>query len=81
MVAVAFGSYATSLFLPHATWGGWDNVFTTAIVLVFFAIDTAQNAPQTFAAIVAIAALCVVLDLIWKHLRHVPPEPAPPPSL
>ena len=39
MVAVAFGSYATSLFLPDATWGGWDNVFTTAIVLAMVAIN------------------------------------------
>jgi hypothetical protein len=41
----------------------------TAIVLVFFAIDTLRNAPETFAAIVAIAALSVVLDLVWKHAR------------
>jgi amino acid transporter len=41
----------------------------TAVVLVFFAIDTLRNAPETFAAIVAIAALSVVLDLVWKHAR------------
>ena len=44
-------------------------IVVTAIVLVFFAIDTAQNAPQTFAAIVVIASLCVVLDLVWKRIR------------
>lgn len=38
----------------------------TAIVLVFFAIDTLRNAPETF---VAIAALAVVLDLVWKRVR------------
>jgi amino acid transporter len=53
-------------------------IVATAIVLVFFAIDTAQNAPQTFAAIVVIAALCVVLDLVWKRVRKIPPEPAAP---
>ena len=29
----------------------------TAIVLVFFAVDTLRNAPETFAAIIGIAAL------------------------
>jgi amino acid transporter len=56
----------------------------TAVVLVFFAIDTLRNAPETFSAIVAITALAVVLDLVWKRVR--PPEPtaskplAAPPS-
>ena len=30
MVAVAFGSYATSLFVGDDAGGAWDNVFTTA---------------------------------------------------
>jgi amino acid transporter len=41
----------------------------TAVVLVFFAIDTLRNAPETFAAIVAIAVLAIVLDLVWKRVR------------
>jgi amino acid transporter len=41
----------------------------TAVVLVFFAVDTARNAPETFVAIVVIAALAVVLDTIWKRVR------------
>jgi amino acid transporter len=45
----------------------------TAIVLVFFAVDTVRNAPETFAAIVAITVLAVVLDVMWKHVRG--PEP------
>jgi amino acid transporter len=47
-------------------------VAATAIVLVFFAVDTLRNAPQTFTAIVAIALLAVVLDLVWKHVRPAP---------
>jgi hypothetical protein len=46
----------------------------TAVVLVFFAIDTVRNAPETFAAIVAITLLAVVLDLVWKRARG--PAPA-----
>ena len=33
MVAVAFGSYATSLFIGDNAAGWWDNLFTSAIVL------------------------------------------------
>jgi amino acid transporter len=51
-------------------------VAATAVVLVFFAVDTLRNAPQTFAAIVAIAALAVVLDTIWKRVRGAPEEPS-----
>jgi amino acid transporter len=50
----------------------------TAIVLVFFGADTLRNAPQTFIAIVAIALLAVVLDLIWKRVRGTPNPPATP---
>ena len=48
----------------------------TAVVLVFFAVDTVRNAPETFAAIVAIALLAVVLDAIWKRVRGEPPAAA-----
>ena len=46
----------------------------TAIVLAFFAVDTLRNAPETFIAIVAIAALAVLLDAVWKHVRKEPPS-------
>ncbi len=44
-------------------------IAATAVVLVFFAVDTLRNAPETFAAIVAIVILAVVLDLVWKRMR------------
>ena len=44
-------------------------VVKAAVVLVFFAIDTARNAPETFVAIVVITGLAVVLDLLWKLAR------------
>ena len=46
----------------------------TAVVLGFFAVDTLRNAPETFAAIVVIAALAVLLDAVWKHMRKESPE-------
>jgi amino acid transporter len=47
-------------------------IAATAIVLVFFAVDTARNAPETFAAIIGIAVLAVIFDLVWKRMRGVP---------
>ena len=52
----------------------------TAVVLVFFAVDTLRNAPETFLAIVAIALLAVVLDFVWKRVRGEPPPAAAAPG-
>jgi amino acid transporter len=51
----------------------------TAVVLAFFAVDTLRKAPETFVAIILIASLAVVLDLIWKRARG--PLPAAPVDL
>jgi hypothetical protein len=51
-------------------------VAVSGVVLVFFPIDTLDNAPETFAAIVAIALLSITLDFIWRrssHARRRPP--------
>lgn len=39
MVAVSFGSYATSLFVGENASSAWDHVFTTAIVLAMAAVN------------------------------------------
>ena len=39
MVAVSFGSYATSLFIGEDAAAGWDNLFTTLIVLAMAGIN------------------------------------------
>jgi amino acid transporter len=44
-------------------------IAVNAVVLVAFGIDTLRNAPETFAAILAIAILAVVLDTLWKRVR------------
>jgi amino acid transporter len=41
----------------------------SAIVLIFFAVDTLRNDPATFVATLAIVLLAVVLDLAWKRHR------------
>ncbi len=55
-------------------------IAVTAIVLAFFAVDTVRNAPETFVAIIVIALLAVVLDLVWKRKRGVPDAPAAEPE-
>jgi amino acid transporter len=44
-------------------------IAVTTIVLAFFAVDTARNAPETFTAILAITLLSVILDAAFRHSR------------
>jgi amino acid transporter len=55
-------------------------IAVTAIVLAFFAVDTLQNEPETFAAIVAIALLSIVLDVLWKRSGARGPQASPAPG-
>ena len=48
----------------------------TVTVLGFFAVDTLRNAPETFAAIVAMTVLAVSADGVWKHVRDRGSGPA-----
>jgi amino acid transporter len=52
-------------------------IAVTAIVLGFFAVDTAQNAPDTFLAIILLALLAVVLDAVFRQRQ--PPAASPVP--
>jgi amino acid transporter len=52
-------------------------IVVTAVVLGFFAVDTLRNEPETFIAIVAIAVLSVVLDVLWKRRRAARPAREP----
>jgi amino acid transporter len=77
MVAVAFGSYATSRFVGDDAAGGWDNVFTSGIVLAMAAInligtglvDRAQSLIvflllAVFAVFIAVTIVDIDLDLL-----------------
>jgi len=55
-------------------------IVVTLVVLAFFAVDTVRNAPETFAAMVVVAALAVILDLVWKRVRGEPPPAAAAPG-
>ena len=47
MVAVSFGSYATSLFIGDDAAAGWDNLFTTLIVVAMVAINWSARRSST----------------------------------
>ena len=77
MVAVAFGSYATSLFVGDDAAGWWDNVFTSAIVLAMAAVnlvgsrvvDRAQSLIvvvllAVFAVFIAVTLVDIDFDLL-----------------
>ena len=77
MVAVSFGSYATSLFVGDDAWGGWDNVFTTLVVVAMAGItivgselvDRAQSLIviallAVFAVFIAVTIVDIDFDLL-----------------
>ncbi len=45
-----------------------------AIVLGFFAVDTFQNAPETFTAILLLGVMAIVLDAVVRRSRHDDPS-------
>ena len=77
MVAVAFGSYASSLFIGEDAAAGWANVFTSAIVVAMLAVnlvgsrvvDRAQSLIvvgllAVFAVFIAVTLVDIDFDLL-----------------
>lgn len=77
MVAVAFGSYATSLFVGDDAAGWWDNVFTSAVVVAMAGVnlvgsrvvDRAQSLIVivllvVFAVFIAVTVVDIDFDLL-----------------
>jgi len=56
-------------------------IVVTLVVLAFFAVDTVRNEPETFVAMVVVAGLAVILDLVWKRPRGEPPAGAAVPVI
>jgi len=71
-VLVAVAGYRRRAETGSRGWILLCTIAATAIVLGFFAVDTARNAPETFAAIVVVALMAVILDLVWKRVRGTP---------
>ena len=77
MVAVSFGSYATSLFIGNDAAAGWDNLFTTLIVVAMAGINVVGSKivdkAQTLIVIVLLAVFAVfiavtIVDIDWELL-------------
>ena len=77
MVAVSFGSYATSLFVGDDAAAGWDNVFTTLVVLAMAGInivgskivDRAQSLiVMLLLAVFAVFIAVTLVDVDWGLL-------------
>ena len=77
MVAVSFGSYATSLFVGRDAAAGWDNVFTSFVVLLTLGInmmgsrlvDRAQSAIVLIElAVFTVFIVVTVGDADWSLL-------------
>ena len=70
MVAVSFGSYATSLFVGDDAGSAWDNVFTTLVVVAMAAISIVGSALVSRAqslivfALLAVFAVFIVVTLV-----------------
>ena len=70
MVAVSFGSYATSLFVGDDAGSAWDNVFTTLVVVAMAAISIVGSALVSRAqslivfTLLAVFAVFIVVTLV-----------------
>ena len=60
MLAVSFGSYATTLFVGDDAWGGWDNVFASLLIV---AMTLVNMTGATFVSRVASLMVVVLLGV------------------
>ena len=72
MVAVSFGSYATSLFVGDDAAGWWDNLFTTLLILVMVVVNvigaTFVARAQSLIVIGVLAAFADPEDVVHSKL-------------
>jgi amino acid transporter len=77
MVAVSFGSYATSLFVGDDAAGWWDNAFTSAIIVSMAAINVVGSRivdkAQTVIVVLLLAVFAVfiavtIFEIDWDLL-------------
>ena len=72
MVAVSFGSYATSLFVGDDAWSGWDNVFTSLLVVGMAAINmVGATFVSRVASVMVVVLLGVFAIFVWVTIADV----------
>jgi amino acid transporter len=60
LLAVSFGSYATSLFLDEGAWSGWDNVFASLVIVGMALVNVVGTTFVTRVASVMVVVLLAV---------------------
>jgi amino acid transporter len=77
MLAVSFGSYATTLFIGRDAWTGWDNLFASLLVVAMTLINmtgatfVARVASVMVVVLLAVFAVFIVVtisDVNWSLL-------------
>jgi amino acid transporter len=60
LLAVSFGSYATSLFVGEDAWSGWDNIFASLVIVVMTLVNIVGT---TFVSRVSSVMVVVLLGV------------------
>jgi amino acid transporter len=60
MLAVSFGSYATTLFIGDDAWSGWDNLFASLVIVVMTVVNMVGATFVSRAASVMVVVLLAV---------------------
>jgi amino acid transporter len=66
---VASAAYRLRAETASRTWVLIAGIALTALVLIIFAVQTLETAPQTFVAMIGILALAIIMDLAWRRVR------------
>jgi amino acid transporter len=72
MVAVSFGSYATSLFIGEDAGSGWDNLFTSLLIVAMVGVNLVGTKIVEVAQSLIVTGVLVVFSLfIWVTIFDV----------
>jgi len=72
MLAVSFGSYATSLFIGDNVWSGWDNVFASLLIVAMTLVNmTGATLVSRVASVMVVVLLCVFAVFIVVTISDV----------
>jgi amino acid transporter len=72
MLAVSFGSYATTLFVGDDAWSGWDNVFASLLIVVMTVVNmTGATLVSRVASVMVVVLLAVFAVFIVVTISDV----------
>jgi amino acid transporter len=72
MLAVSFGSYATTLFVGDDAWSGWDNVFASLLIVVMTVVNmVGATFVSRVASVMVVVLLAVFAVFIFVTISEV----------